>query len=66
MELDIGDAALLVQQRVRVHAKALHVAVVERHADIVLQERKLRPPTSRTSVAHPPHWHGVEHKWLAP
>jgi hypothetical protein len=42
VELDVGHAALLVEQRVRVHAKALHVAVVGRDADVVLQERELR------------------------
>ncbi len=52
MELDVGHAALLVQQRVRVHAKALHVAVVGRDADVVLQEGELRR-AARTVPAIP-------------
>ena len=45
MELDIGDAAVLVDEGVGVHAKALHVAVVQRNAHIILQEGELRPYT---------------------
>ena len=43
VELDIGDAAVLVDEGVGVHAKALHVAVVQRHAHIILQECELQP-----------------------
>ena len=46
VELDIGDAALLVDEGVGVHAKALHVAVVQRDADVVLQEGELQTPDS--------------------
>ena len=45
VELDIGDAAVLVDEGVGVHAKALHVAVVQRHAHIILQKGELQPNT---------------------
>ncbi len=41
VELDIGDLALLVDQGVGVHAKALHVAVIGRDAHVILQESEL-------------------------
>lgn len=41
MKFDVGDAALLVDQRVGVHAKALHVAVVGGDANVILQEGEL-------------------------
>ncbi len=44
VELDVCHAALFVEQCVRVHAEALHVPVVGRDADVVLQERELRAP----------------------
>ena len=44
VELDVRHAALLVEQRVRVHAKALHMPVVGRDANVVLEERELRAP----------------------
>ena len=36
VELDVGHAALLVDQGVCVHAKALHVAIVQGNANVVL------------------------------
>ena len=41
VKFDVGDAALLVDQRVGVHAKALHVAVVGGDANVILQEGEL-------------------------
>lgn len=41
MELDECLLARFVDQHEGVHAKALHVAVVERHTNVVKQERKL-------------------------
>jgi len=47
VELDIIHTALLIDEGVGVHAKALHVAVVGGDADVVLQEGELRShPTS--------------------
>ena len=42
MELDIRDLALLVDEGESVHSKALHVAVVQRNAHIILQEGELQ------------------------
>ena len=42
MELDVRDLALLVNEGEGVHPKALHVAVVQGNAHIVLQKGELR------------------------
>ena len=42
MELDICDLALLVDQGESVHSKALHVAVVQGNANVILQEGELQ------------------------
>ena len=47
VELDVGDAALPVDEGVGVHAKALHVAVVERDAEVVQQKGELLRKVSR-------------------
>lgn len=52
MELHIGDLASLVDQGVGVDTKALHVAVVQGHTNIIHQKGELQP-TQMTSVT----WH---------
>ena len=55
MELDVGDLAALADQRVGVHAKALHVAVVLGNAHVILQEGELRaagPGAQQLSAEH--------------
>ena len=47
VELDVGDLALLVDQSEGVHSKALHVAVVQRDAHIILQEGELHSTEAR-------------------
>ena len=42
MELDICDLALLVDEGEGVHPKALHVAVVQGNAHIILQKGELQ------------------------
>lgn len=42
VELDVGDLALAVDERVGMHAKALHVAIVGGHTHIVLQKGELQ------------------------
>ena len=49
MELDIGDLALAIDERVGVHAKTLHVAVVGRDAYVVQQEGELQRNTCNQS-----------------
>ena len=57
VELDVGHAALLVDEGVGVHAKALHVAVVQRDPNVVLQEGELQSPNERLrSWIQSPHW----------
>ena len=46
VELDVCDLALLVDEGEGVHPKALHVAVVQGDADVVLQEGELQSKTS--------------------
>ena len=53
VELDIGDLAGLVDERVGVHAKALHVAVVLGDAHVVLQERELRQRPKHNAAVSP-------------
>ena len=45
VELDIGDLALLVDEGEGVHPEALHVAVVQGDADVILQEGELHSRT---------------------
>lgn len=52
MELDIRNLALLVDEGEGVHPKALHVAVVQGNAHIVLQERELQPTKSVSCCLH--------------
>ena len=46
VELDVVDLARLVDEGEGVHAKALHVAVIGRHAHIIHQECELDPAVS--------------------
>jgi hypothetical protein len=51
VELDVGDLAVLADKGVSVHSKAFHVAVIERNANVVLQESELRMPTTQIRPA---------------
>ena len=50
VELDVCDLALLVDQSEGVHSKALHVAVVEGDAHVILQEGELHPQGNVNSL----------------
>ncbi len=47
VEFDVCDTSLLVDECVGVHSKALHVAVIQWHPNVILEEGELHRQTSQ-------------------